>query len=273
MDTSKLTIAYGSDLHLSPRDEERCRRALAFPEEVDVIVLAGDIAERMHASFYTFELADQYPNAHIVWVAGNHEHYNSNIDEQIRRYREVCSDHERIHFLENDSIEIAGIKFVGCTLWTDFSILGETKLAMEIAERGINDFALIETRNGDQFAPRDAINRFNESCGYLKQQLSNSNPERTVIITHFSPGFETRNQLFPADAITAYFQANVGHLIDKHQPAAWIYGHNHYSNQLQRGRTRIVSNQLGYSGEDGYIPRYDPSRVIVLNTDRRGDAQ
>lgn len=269
MSNRKLTIAFGSDLHLSSRNEERCSRALAFPEGVDVIVLAGDIAESMYASFYTFELADQYPNAHIVWVAGNHEHYNSNIDEQIQRYREVCSDHSRVHFLENDSIEISGVTFLGCTLWTDFSILGEKKLAMEIAADGVRDFECIEVRAGDRFTPRDAADRFNESCGYLKQQLANCNPATTVVVTHFPPGYATRNLLFPADAITGYFQANIDHLIDQYQPALWVYGHNHYGNDLYRGRTRVVSNQLGYPSEEGYIPIYDASRIIVLDAGRR----
>ncbi len=265
MSNQQVSIAFGSDLHLRRAGIQRSSKALGFPESADVIVLAGDIADGMHTAMIAFELADRHPTAHIIWVAGNHEFYNTVIDDQLQRFREACNDHDRVHFLENDSVEILGVTFLGCTLWTDFSILGEPELAMDAAGRCISDFSFITTRPTVTFIPMDAASRFKQSYAYLDEALAACDPDKTVVITHFPPGLETRNPSFPVDAITAYFQANVSFIRETYQPALWIYGHNHFSSDLQIGDTRVVSNQLGYESEDGRIPAYDASRLVYLD--------
>src|SRR5690554_1728560 len=137
-----MRIAPASDLHLEFPNADR-RKALSFPKDVDVILLGGDIASGRGVVDEVLELSNRYPRAHIVWVAGNHEFYGLNIDIQTARFREACAAHERVHFLENDSVEIDYIRFVGCTLWTDFSILGAPEESISMAGRAINDFVLI----------------------------------------------------------------------------------------------------------------------------------
>lgn len=259
-------IAYASDLHLRKRHEQFNRRAMSFPENCDVIVLAGDIAVGHEASDIVEELSERYPQCDIVWVAGNHEFYGSEIESQIDHYRERFADSERVHFLENASVEIKGINFIGCTLWTDFSILGEPEEAKTFAGRAINDFIHIETEGGARFTPQDATVKFQESSVYLESQLSQLDPKETVVVTHFPPGMKTRNTSFAIDPITAYFQANVEHLITKYQPSYWIYGHNHFSNHTQIQGCTIVSNQLGYRSEEGRIPSYKPDRLIKFGS-------
>lgn len=68
------------------------------------------------------------------------------------------------------------------------------------------------------------------------------------------------------DTITAYFQAKVDHIIDKYQPALWVYEHNHISNYLRRGITRLVSNPLSYPSEAGRIPSYNDKKTINLSS-------
>lgn len=259
-----MRIAYASDLHLEFPNSDR-RSALTFPSDVDVIVLAGDIRTGRSAAEEALALANQFPSAQIVWVAGNHEFYYRNINNQIEEYRALCDGNSRVHFLENDSIKIGKVRFIGCTLWTDFSILGEQRPSMEVAERSITDFRLIQTRPGHRFKPLDAVQRFEESRKYIEQELSISQPEATVVVTHFPPGLATRHQGYELGPISAYFQANVDDIIDRYEPALWIYGHNHYSNDMARGATRLVSNQLGYPSEAGHIPSYSADNVITLS--------
>jgi Icc-related predicted phosphoesterase len=257
-----MRIAFASDLHLEfPNTDPR---ALAFPTDVDVIVLAGDIHVGDKVADLALALADRYPRAHIVWVAGNHEFYRRNIDRQTVDYWRSCTTHGRVHFLENGSVEIKGYTFLGCTLWTDFSLFGRSKKCRRAAE-SISDFGLIRTEDDRPLEPADAAKRLTESRQFLEHHLASGNPATTVVVTHFSPGLESRNTKFRLDDITPYFQSNVDGLIDTYQPCLWIYGHNHYSNDFYRGKTRLVSNQLGYPSEAGYIPKYDPSRTIVLN--------
>jgi Icc-related predicted phosphoesterase len=258
-----MKVYVASDLHFEFPGADR--RAMQFPEDADVIVLAGDIAVGANAAKEAIALAARYPSAHVVWVAGNHEFYRRNIDDTLEMFQHLCKDHPRVHYLENESVQIGDFLFLGCTLWTDFTLLGEPPRAIAIADRSITDFAIISTEYDRRFTPQDAIQRFQESRGFLDRELSAGDPQTTVIVTHFPPGLDTRNRNFPPDAVTAYFQSNVDDLIDKHQPRLWLYGHNHFSNDLWRGATRLVSNQLGYPSELGSIPAYDANKVILLN--------
>ena len=40
-------------------------------------------------------------------------------------------------------------------------------------------------------------------------------------------------------------------IIEKHQPALWVYGHTHECDDQMIGRTRIISNQRGYPDRAG----------------------
>jgi hypothetical protein len=40
-------------------------------------------------------------------------------------------------------------------------------------------------------------------------------------------------------------------IIETHQPALWVYGHTHECDDQTIGRTRIISNQLGYPSLGG----------------------
>ena len=40
-------------------------------------------------------------------------------------------------------------------------------------------------------------------------------------------------------------------IIEKYQPCLWVYGHTHECDDQMIGKTRIVSNQLGYPKGDG----------------------
>ncbi|WP_341939655.1 metallophosphoesterase [Marinimicrobium sp. C2-29] len=258
-----MKLAVASDIHLEFSSTDRSS-ALSFPTDVDVIVLAGDIGVGKQSLDIVFDLSLKFPSTSIVWIAGNHEYYQRNIDQQTDEYRSAFESHERIHFLENESIVIDSVKFVGCTLWTDFSILGESERSMFVADRGINDFRLISTKQNDRFTPKDSANRFRRSVSYLEAELSKSDAEKTVVVSHFPPGLKTHNKNYALDDMASYFQANVDHIIHQHQPALWIYGHNHYSDDLRIGSTRLVSNQLGYPSEQGHIPAYSPSMIIHL---------
>ncbi|HWX55154.1 MAG TPA: hypothetical protein VN176_11250 [Verrucomicrobiae bacterium] len=40
-------------------------------------------------------------------------------------------------------------------------------------------------------------------------------------------------------------------MIERHQPVLWVYGHTHECDDQTIGKTRIISNQLGYLGNSG----------------------
>lgn len=261
-----LKIGYSSDLHFEfhKHDSEWLP---ALPESCDVMVLAGDIGTKEGAIEAVKRIAGALLQAEIIFVAGNHEFYRSSIDNQLTIYREAFKDESRIHFLENDAVEIAGVSFLGCTLWSGFDVLGKeyTQPAMEGARRSIADFQLIRDRSDSTpFVPMSAIARYRESRLWLAKELKDSDPEKTVVVTHFPPCREARHKNIREDLLAAYFQANCLGLIEKYQPVAWIYGHNHWSDELKVGNTLVCSNQLGYPEEEGMIPLYDATKTFSI---------
>jgi Icc-related predicted phosphoesterase len=268
MSSTIVKIAFASDLHLTPQSAEYRKEFLADGLAPEILVLASDISHGFTTIEMVHEIAARYPGPEIVLIAGNHEFY-SHIPrpEMISRLRDAFKDNHRIHFLENDRVEIKGLTFLGCTLWSDFSLLGEPELAMAQAQRHVRDFSVINERFRVPFHPKDCERLFRESYEFLTQNLADCDPARTVVVTHFGPGLETQNRNFEIASISAYFQANVAYLIDCYQPALWIYGHNHDSRDFVLGETRIVSNQLGYSSEPESVTGFDPNKIIEMVVD------
>jgi Icc-related predicted phosphoesterase len=264
-----IKIAIASDLHLQSFSSEYRKDFMRTDTPPDILVLAGDVSGGTHNSINTIlEIAKRYPEPHIVCVAGNHEHYyNNSLNESVQQLREAFEENDKIHFLENDRLRLLGLTFIGCTLWTDFSILGETEEAMAESEERIADFIYIQTQPNVKFRPIEAATLFMESYEFLDQNLATSDPEKTVVITHFPPGMATRNTNFNIDPITAYFQANVDHLIASYQPRLWIYGHNHLSCDQYLGKTQLVSNQLGYPSEPDYVTKFDHKKIIEIEVE------
>ena len=77
-------------------------------------------------------------------MAGNHEFYGHHWDAHLALLRAQAGLHG-IDFLENDTVTIDGIRFLGATLWTDFAYFGASRRSQNIrlAEHALNDFRLI----------------------------------------------------------------------------------------------------------------------------------
>lgn len=108
--------------------------------DADIVVLAGDIGVGSGGLEWA---ARRFPKAPVVYVPGNHEFYGHDIDltDELK-----SSAPGNIHILNNDSLELDGVRFLGCTLWTDFRLNGEGEawFARQRAKRLIEDFASIQ---------------------------------------------------------------------------------------------------------------------------------
>jgi 3',5'-cyclic AMP phosphodiesterase CpdA len=83
----------------------------------DVLVVAGDVSDLITRSIRMVSaLAAGKP---AVFVAGNHEWWAG--PETIAEKRDAAqfaAQKHRVHFLEGDAVDIAGVRFAGATLWT-----------------------------------------------------------------------------------------------------------------------------------------------------------
>jgi hypothetical protein len=124
-----VNIQLLSDLHL-----ESSPNFVPQPAPgADVLVLAGDIGSYQTDSLLTrLGIADfglgRFANwpCPVVFVPGNHEYDGQEFDAAHARLQEVCKRLGLI-WLEREVAVIQGVRFVGCTLWTDFDALTATQ--------------------------------------------------------------------------------------------------------------------------------------------------
>ncbi|MBY3176545.1 phosphatase [Rhizobium leguminosarum] len=242
-----------SDLHLEFGDPFNTDP----PKDVDVVVCAGDVLTRgitPSIKWLTKNVARTVP---VVFVAGNHEFYNSSINESMREV-ERGSGFQNLHFLENDAVEIGGVVFVGGTLWSDFRLFGrDPEVAMSYARSGMNDYKKIKLSKVpfQKFKPIDAYRKHVETRDFIAAELRRRAGQKTVVVTHHAPSPRSVAGGFRHDPLSACYASDLEDLICETGPTLWVHGHIHRRNDYMIDSTRIVSNPRGYPGEaTGFDP-------------------
>ena len=242
-----------SDIHAEFADFE--------PPKVnaDVVVIAGDLHVGHEGRRW---IRRCIPDKPVIYVLGNHEFYRHvfpNLIEELRR--ETAGSN--IHLLENQAVEINGFSFLGCTLWSDFRITGDELIAKAIAHRGISDYELI-TKGARRLPllPDDTANAHRASLAWLKQQIADRDPAKTVIVTHHAPSRKSIPPWHVGSLLNGAFVSDLEDFIVDAAVPLWIHGHTHCCINYQVGRTRVLSNQRGYPG--AVPPAFDPALVAEI---------
>lgn len=247
-----MKIAFASDLHFEFGEARIHHVIRQIEKDTDVLILAGDIQEFARIISDLEFISESLPNIHIVYVTGNHEFYGAKISEVELSLNVAFGAHPRVHYLEKSTFEINGVSFLGTTLWTGFDahLQYEQSLSEENAMRGISDFMYIFDGTG-RFQSHHCKNRFKENCAWLSNALEKNNNEgkKSIVVTHFPPAPSLSHGQIPLGPLSNYFTADCRDIINQYQPDYWIYGHNHWSDVQQMGKTILTSNQLGYPNE------------------------
>jgi 3',5'-cyclic AMP phosphodiesterase CpdA len=228
------------------------------PAEADVVVLAGDAAPGMRGLEWARSAFGDTP---VIYVAGNHEFYRHavpKLSDDLARQAEGSS----VHFLENREVVLHSVRFLGCTLWTDFDLFGERMRSAAAAQVAMNDFRLIRVAPAfRRFGPGDARTIHLRSVRWLHERLSAPFAGPTVVVTHHAPSPRSLAPERRDDPLSAAYATDLEWMMDG-SAALWIHGHTHHCVDYELGGTRILSNQRGYPGEaDG---GFDPARVVEL---------
>ncbi|MGR9428683.1 metallophosphoesterase [Rhizobium leguminosarum] len=245
--------------------------------DADICICAGDISEDISTTI-AYLRRDIERHMPVILVLGNHDYYNSSIDFALERARREIEG-TRIHLLENQSIEMAGCRFVGATLWTDFavSIGGDEHIPPE--ERRTKAFGLVPSRimdfncifRSDERRPgengmvtvQEILQRHISSRNFIDQELSQPSQRRTVVVTHHAPSMQSFDPRFFGNVTNAAFASDLSDLIWRRRPSLWIHGHIHKFRDYMADHTRIICNPVGYRSEQ-YISGFRPAFVIDL---------
>lgn len=234
------------------------------PPDADIMVCAGDLLTRGIAPSIEWLAANTPSSMPVVVTAGNHEYYGASVQESIREARLLRDRHPRIHFLENEAVDVGDVRFVGATLWTDFRLNGgDPELAMAAAQSGMNDYKKIKLSKlpFKKFKPIHAYRMHHESRAFLRTALAEPSTRKTVVLSHHAPSPRSIPPEFRGDPLSACYASDLEDLIVDGQPSLWVHGHVHQKVDYRVGGTRVLANPLGYPGEG---TAFDPQLVIEI---------
>ena len=288
-----MNIQLLSDLHLESHPHFSAQPLAG----ADVLVLAGDIGSYQQDSALTrlavpdFGLARFSPRpvheggaawpTPVIFVPGNHEYDALEFDQAHQRLRQACERWGLI-WLEQESVVLQGVRFVGCTLWSDFDglssapgttandlaaaapgALAEQLKARDKAFRAAN-FYLRKNHSLQGGAPllaEQLRERALESQRWLRQALAAGFDGPTVAVTHFAPSLLSADPRYGLTPGTAGFCNALDDLL----PAAklWLHGHLHCAQDYVSRGCRVVANPLGYARK-GEQKNYRPELLIAV---------
>lgn len=191
---------------------------------IPVLICAGDIGEGIAGIEWVKDF-----DCDVIYTCGNHEFWNRDYFETYARISEELkkTEYKHIHFLNNTSVEIHNIRFIGGTMWTSignflnwydnknlsvkyFPIMGDFR---KITIKGwysvenikkLKDFmylnipqtnstveaninSLIEN---EYFNPLFELEINTETVGFIKEELKKPYNGKTVVVTHHLPDFK-----------------------------------------------------------------------------------
>jgi predicted phosphodiesterase len=250
-----------SDLH---QEIDSCAWKPSSAPEHDIVVLAGDVAAPPTESYrYALENFDKP----VLFVAGNHEYYSQVMPRVQAAARLEAPGYEpHLFHLENRSVVVEGVRFVGCTLWTNFELFGPASLpyALNAALRGLNDFSMIAAAEpvagkALRFLPEMSRDIHLESLAWMEKELAVEFDGPTVVVTHHAPAPGSIHPKWEGSVMNPCFASDLTRTIETFQPDLWIHGHVHDSFDYTIGRTRVVANPKGYGNENA---KFDPHLTI-----------
>jgi predicted phosphodiesterase len=229
------------------------------PTTADVVVLAGDIHVGRNGRRWARSHLAEKP---VIYVLGNHEFYQHSLPKLTETLKRE-TDGSQIHVLENNSVEINGFTFLGCTLWTDFQLSGDPETAMRTAESIMSDYAIIQHSLGNRVLRAvDTAQLHAKSVSWLGDELARGNRSRTIIVTHHAPSPRSEAPYHVDSPLKSAFASPLDSFIEQSHVPLWIHGHTHYNVDYKIGPTRVLTNQRGYP--DQLCPDFNPALVIEV---------
>ena len=275
-----MKLALVSDVHLEFADWYPSN-----PDQADVLLLAGDImlASDLNGTYKSERFKEFLTNCKreykdVIYIMGNHEHYNGDFATSHELLREAC-DINSIDFLDKEVATINNVTFIGGTLWTDLN--KEDPKTMNQISYLMNDFRIIQNSNKttsfkdtkgnfqqrySKFSPEDCVEDHKAFLKVIDDTIT-SNPTGTfVVVGHHAPSKQSVKPGYEKDLIVGgAYSSDLDEFILSHpQIKVWVHGHTHDKFDYMIGSTRIVSNARGYVGYERGTDKEDPFFPMLI---------
>jgi len=277
-----MKIALASDIHLEFGD-------LDFDNDsgADVLILGGDIcvaadiaqrdpyntmgeeyrSNRFHAFFQ--RCCDRFP--HVIFIVGNHEHYNGDFQKTIPHFRDVLGYLKNLHILEKETFVLDDVTFIGGTLWTDMN--NRSIRTLHEISRMMNDFQCVDNSArltdgrgwNDRFTTTDAADDHDAMLEYIRLTIEGQWDQKFVVVGHHAPSRLSTHPRYAHESImNGGYSSELDNFIQDHpQIRLWTHGHTHEDFDYMIGSTRILCNPRGYINYEERADRWQLKTVEV----------
>ena len=255
-----MKVQYASDLHIEFYDNSVFLARGPFKVAGDVLVLAGDTLLLKDFDTYSkhrfFDwCAENYRETFLV--PGNHEYYRDDVagypDSWERKLR------PNVTLCENRSVVMDDTEFILSTLWSHIPMGAWLKV-----KKGMSDFTLIRHEGGPFTASvYNALHR--RDLAFIKGAVSGSRAAHKVVVTHHVPSRLLVAPEFKGSSLESGFTVDLTDYIASSGVDLWVYGHSHRSIDRVIGKTRVVSNQVGYVAYGEYNRNFSGDRFVDLD--------
>ena len=218
---------------------------------MDMLILAGDVAEFPKNLEFVDKIMAQYPKLKIIEVPGNHLYYScvksgrtmKEIDMACKLHAEI---NDNYYFLNKNKVKINDVTFIGAIMWTK---LGERWSYIKQIATSLNDFRSVLVARDKLITPTDMIKRCENARKFICSTL-NKTDGKCIVITHHAPFFEYMSPISHAFGIN--LDSSLCRL--KNFPIAWVYAHTHVNKdkilKYKNGEIKCITNQLGYMSDN-----------------------
>lgn len=294
-----MKIALASDLHL-----EFSPLVLKNDESADVLVLSGDILVERDLDMWDQRQVDmgcmrdksvmlhkfmqncseEFP--HVVYVAGNHEHYHGDYTKTLSELKRKLSYLDNVHVLDKEVFKVDGVTFIGGTLWTDMN--KEDPLTLYNIRKMMNDFRIVSNSSRQvnfkasvpkdkpvgmtdeewfalpteerfrtefklrdaKFGPEDAVEDHKLMMQFIQSVIEGRTDDKFVVCGHHAPSRLSTHPRYKDEELMngGYSSSLDEYIIDHPQIKLWTHGHTHEDFDYMIGETRVVCNPRGYHG-------------------------
>lgn len=252
---------------------------LWFPEELETdknttLIIAGDLWHAKKPYDYgnpswlkIISSRFQY----VIIVLGNHDFWGGNFPNEYDNYTEAFIEQKlnNTYLLQDNIIEVGKNKFIGGTLWTDY--MSGNSIAMEKAENGVmKDYKYISYGVAQQrIRAKHLLSAHNKTKNFIFTHAIREYSEQKIwVITHHLPTIRSvpeeylQNKQSKSIYENALYYSDLDSDIKKVHIDYWIHGHTHKYQEYYIGKTKVISNPRGYTGEETL---YNPWHLLELD--------
>jgi len=230
-------------------------------------VVAGDISrERSDLKPVLKELSSHYKL--VIFVDGNDEH-RWELENLGQSYESLRSDISGIHnvvWLQDNSVVVDGVAFVGVNGWTGFDF--DCDLSYQDSKRWLEERYGVSMYAGQQIEAL-SLSDAGFLCKTVSKLQTHHDVRKIVLITHYVPNvrlIEHDVELEGTHALNCTGNSMLSRCLDedhKNKVHTWCFGHYHSDVDTTIDNIRYVNNCRGRSGTDWCKTVYYPKRIEI----------